>query len=125
MIRLSFHRIAPVLFGSLALALTGLAPASSQAQPRRDTLLVDRAAASKNLPGIPRRGTSMAQVEASLGQPEQKLEPRGGQKRQWPVIHRWVYPEFIVYFERSSVIDVVARHGSPGEIGPMPVEQTP
>ena len=91
------------------------------AQQRADTLLVDRAAAGKALAG-PVRGTSMSQVEANFGAPEQKLEPRGGQQPQWPVIHRWVYPEFTVYFEKSHVIDIVARHAAPGEIGPKPVQ---
>lgn len=121
--RLSIHRVSPLLLAAVAALVASLATiAPVQAQPRSDTLLVDRAKASKNLPG-PRRGTSMAQVEATFGAPEQKLEPRGGQKRQWPVIHRWVYPDFIVYFERSTVLDVVARHATPGEIGPVPVEQ--
>lgn len=104
----------------LALAAACLS-APAIAQQRADTLLVDRAAASKSLVG-PKRGTSMSQVESTFGTPEQKLEPRGGQQPQWPVIHRWVYPEFTVYFEKSHVIDVVARRAAPGEIGPKPVQ---
>lgn len=104
----------------LALAALFMGTAAT-AQSRADTLLVDRAAASKSLDG-PKRGTLMSQVEARFGAPQQKLEPRGGQQPQWPVIHRWVYPEFTVYFEHSHVIDVVARRAAPGEIGPKPVE---
>lgn len=107
--------VVPLVLAALCLS------APAVAQQRADTLLVDRAAASKTLAG-PKRGTSMSQVEATYGAPEQKLEPRGGQQPQWPVIHRWVYPEFTVYFEKSHVIDVVARRAAPGEIGPKPVE---
>lgn len=91
-------------------------PASACAE----TLLIDRVAAEKALP-LPERGLSMADVEARYGAPLDKLEPRGGQHPQWPVIHRWVYPEFTIYFEKSHVIDIVARKGSPVETGPKPV----
>ncbi|WP_454831079.1 hypothetical protein [Pseudoxanthomonas wuyuanensis] len=84
-----------------------------------DTLLVDRAA-EKPAEAIPVRGQTAAQVEARFGAPQQKLEPRGGQKRQWPVINRWVYPAFTVYFEKNRVIDVVANQAGPEEIGPKP-----
>ena len=50
----------------------------------------------------------------------EKLDPQGGQKRQWPTINRWVYPAFTVYFEKSKVIDVVANKASAEEIGPKP-----
>lgn len=84
-----------------------------------DTLLVDRASSQ---PGttIPARGQSMDQVRASFGEPQQRMDPRGGQKRQWPTINRWVYPQFMVYFEKSRVIDVVATQASTAEIGPKP-----
>ena len=84
-----------------------------------DTLLVDRAA-QKPAVAVPARGLSMGEVEARFGAPQQKLEPRGGQKRQWPVIQRWVYPGFTVYFEKSRVIDVVINKASAEEIGPKP-----
>ena len=51
---------------------------------------------------------------------EEVVEMRGGQKRQWPTIHRWVYPAFTVYFEKSKVIDVVANQADADEIGPKP-----
>ena len=84
-----------------------------------DTLLVDRvqhtAAAA-----LPLRGKSMSQVEGRYGAPQERLDPRGGQKRQWPTIHRWVCPAFTVYFEKSKVIDVVANKADANEIGPKP-----
>lgn len=84
-----------------------------------DTLLVDRAQ-SKDAAALPARGLSTAQVEARFGAPTQKLDPRGGQKRQWPTINRWVYPGFTVYFERDRVIDAVLNQASAGEVGPKP-----
>ena len=95
---------------SLLLALSGTASA--------DVLLIDRARLEPA--PTPVRGLTAAQVESRFGSPQQKLEPRGGQKTQWPVINRWVYPGFIVYFERSRVIDVVATRSSPQELGPKP-----
>jgi hypothetical protein len=96
------------------LALLALAGAASA-----DTLLVDRVQ-QENAVTVPARGQTMAQVEASYGAPSGKLEAAGGQKRQWPAIHRWVYPNFTVYFEKSKVIDVVANKASAEEIGPKP-----
>lgn len=97
---------------SLPLLLCAIAPASA------DTLLIERAQAAST--ALPPRGLSMAQVEARFGTPVQKLEPRGGQKRQWPTIHRWQYPAFTVYFEKDRVIDAVLNKASPNEIGPRP-----
>ena len=101
-------------------ALLAFATAAS-AQQREivgDTLLVERVQAE---PGnLPSRGLTMAQVEARFGAPAQRLEPRGGQKRDWPTIHRWVYPGYTVYFERTRVIDVVLNKADAGEIGPKP-----
>ncbi len=110
-----------LLSSALTLALVLPFGSAAAEQPRADTLLIDRAAAGKTAHG-PVRGTSMSKVEAQFGAPDQKLEPRGGQQPQWPVIHRWVYPQFTVYFENSHVIDVVLRQAAPGEIGPKPVE---
>ncbi|SDQ33550.1 hypothetical protein [Pseudoxanthomonas sp. CF125] len=84
-----------------------------------DTLLIERAQ-EKPAVALPVRGDTAAAVEARFGAPQQKLEPRGGQKRQWPVINRWVYPAFTVYFEKNRVIDVVANQAGPDEVGPKP-----
>ena len=95
------------------LLLGGLAgPASA------DTLLIERVQEA-NPALLPDRGLSMAQVQARYGAPSAKLAPRGGQKADWPVIHRWTYPAFTVYFERDKVIDAVQNHAS-GELGPKP-----
>ena len=84
-----------------------------------DTLLIERVQ-EESQAEMPVRGQTMAQVEAKYGAPAEKLDPQGGQKRQWPTINRWVYPTFTVYFEKSRVVDVVANKASAEEIGPKP-----
>ncbi len=93
------------------LAFSAAAPA--------ETLLIERAQ-QQNQASLPSRGQSMDQVKARHGEPTQRLEARGGQKRQWPQINRWVYPAFTVYFEKNRVIDVVANKADAEEIGPKP-----
>jgi hypothetical protein len=100
-----------------ALSLIVLA-AFAAAPALADTLLVERVQDSAS--NQPVRGWTAAQVQARYGEPQQRMEPRGGQKRQWPTINRWVYPQFTVYFERNKVIDVVANKASAEEIGPKP-----
>lgn len=103
------HIVAIPLFALLA--LTGGVSA--------ETLLVERVQEEAKL-ALPARGQSMAQVEARFGTPAQRMDPRGGQKRQWPTINRWVYPAFTVYFEKNRVIDAVANKADALEIGPKP-----
>jgi hypothetical protein len=83
-----------------------------------DVLLIERV--QQEPANLPKRGMSMTQVEAKFGAPGERLDPRGGQKRDWPTINRWSYPSFTVYFERSHVIDVVMTKSDPNEIGPKP-----
>ena len=91
---------------------------AQQVQVQGDVLLIERV---QEEPGnLPNRGMSMSQVEARFGAPSDRLDPRGGQKRQWPTINRWTYPAFTVYFERNKVIDVVMTKADPNEIGPKP-----
>jgi len=123
-------RIAAIPMFAL-LALTGAASAqtepqstSSETQPaptvtETSTLLIERVQ-EENKAAMPARGQTMAQVEAQYGVPSEKLDPQGGQKRQWPTINRWVYPSFTIYFEKSRVIDVVANKAGEAEVGPIP-----
>ena len=107
------------------LALAGAASAQTETEsPQTETtttstLLIERVQ-EENKAAMPVRGQTMAQVEAKYGAPTEKLDPRGGQKRQWPTINRWEYPAFTVYFEKSRVIDVVANKADAQEIGPKP-----
>ena len=84
-----------------------------------ETLLIERVQ-EENKAALPARGMSMAQVEARFGAPTDRLDPRGGQKRQWPTINRWSYPGFTVYFEKDKVIDAVANKADDTEVGPKP-----
>ena len=106
-----------ILLASLV-PLSGIVVAQDAQVVQNDVLLIQRV---QEEPGnLPTRGMSMAQVEAKFGAPGERLEPRGGQKQQWPTINRWVYPAFTVYFEKQRVIDVVANRASPNETGPKP-----
>jgi hypothetical protein len=120
--------IVRIAVSSFALAFAGLAFAqdtSSQSTQQEarvvegDTLLIERVQ-QENASAMPARGTSMQDVEARYGAPSSKLDPRGGQKRQWPTINRWTYPTFTVYFEKNRVIDAVAIKADPNEVGPKP-----
>ncbi len=84
-----------------------------------ETLLVDRVQ-QEPATAMPARGATMTQVQARFGAPADRLEPRGGQKHQWPTINRWSYPAFTVYFEKNKVIDAVANKADADEIGPKP-----
>jgi hypothetical protein len=81
------------------------APQTALAQ-HGDNLLIHRVQQENGM-NLPRRGMSMAQVEKTFGEPQRKLSPRGGDSRKHPVINRWDYSNFIVYFERSHVIHAV------------------
>ena len=105
-------------FRSLLLALCVAASGTAAAG---DTLLIQRV---QEEPGnLPARGLRMADVEARYGAPAERLDRRGGQKRAWPAIDRWVYPAFTVYFEHGRVIDAVANKASADEIGPKPASR--
>jgi hypothetical protein len=116
-------RIAAIpMFALLALAGAASAQTETESAPtdtETKTLLIERVQ-EENKAAMPARGQTMAQVEATYGAPSEKLNPQGGQKRQWPTINRWVYPNFTVYFEKSRVIDVVANKASAEEVGPKP-----
>ncbi|AXK71709.1 hypothetical protein DWG18_04975 [Lysobacter sp. TY2-98] len=99
------------------LAVTALALLSA-GTVHAETLLIDRV--KQESAAMPARGMRVADVEKRYGAPAQRLDPAGGQKRQWPTIQRWVYPAFTVYFEHGRVIDAVANKVDAEEIGPKP-----
>lgn len=106
-------RIVP-LRAAMALALLAFAGAAAA-----ETLLIERVQ-EESKAAMPARGMSMADVEARFGAPAERLDPRGGQKSQWPTINRWSYPAFVVYFEQNKVIDAVAIQAGATETGPKP-----
>jgi hypothetical protein len=71
-----------------------------------DNLLINRVKQEKGM-NLPTRGMTMAQVEKRYGAPQRKLQPRGGDTQKHPVINRWDYKTFIVYFEHDHVIHSV------------------
>ena len=84
-----------------------------------ETLLIKRVSEEAGM-ALPARGMRMADVERKFGAPVQRLDPRGGQNRNWPTINRWTYSNFVVYFERDRVIDAVAIRAGANEVGPKP-----
>jgi hypothetical protein len=86
------------LFGCL-LALTA-------ATTLGDTLLIDGIAVDQqSASSRPRRGITMANVEAQFGAPTERV-PAVGE----PPITRWEYPGFTVVFEHDKVLHSVVRH---------------
>lgn len=100
--------------------LAALALSAVASHATADTLLMERTQKEASM-ALPTRGMSMNQVESRYGTPRSKLDPRGGNKPQHPVINRWEYDNFIVYFERSHVIDAVAKRADASELGPKQV----
>ncbi len=116
-----FIRSLPVIvalasFSSLA-ASYGV---SAAPQMHGDNLLVHRVQQENGM-NLPRRGMSMSQVEKSYGAPQSKLSPRGGDTGKHPVINRWDYANFIVYFERSHVIHSVLNTPAGNNTNPAAV----
>ena len=107
------------LLVSIGVLVSAVALHSAPAQA--DTLLMDRVKEERSM-NAPRRGMSMAQVESRYGAPSSKLPTAGGDAPLHPPINRWVYPNYIVYFERNHVINSVAQRATPTEIG---VKTTP
>ena len=52
----------------------------------------------------PKEGMTMAKVEQKFGKPEQIIPAVGD-----PPITRWIYKDFVVYFERNLVIHSVVQ----------------
>jgi hypothetical protein len=104
-------------FAGAAFAQDASAPAVRTVEG--DTLLIERVQ-EENTAAMPARGMSAQDVESRFGAPTSKLDPRGGQKHQWPTINRWTYPTFTVYFEKNRVIDAVANKADANEVGPKP-----
>lgn len=96
------YRYSLPLFGLLAVAAGAFVPSAAHA----DNLLIHRVQQERGM-NLPKRGMSMAQVEKQYGAPQRKLAPRGGDTAKHPVINRWDYDQFIVYFERNHVIHAV------------------
>ena len=101
-----FTNTLPIVTMMIAAAFA-VSPAAHATQTTRgDSLLIHRVQQEKAM-NLPRRGMTMSQVERAWGAPQRKLAPRGGDTAKHPVINRWDYAHFIVYFEHSHVIHSV------------------
>ncbi len=101
------------LLAAMALGLGWATPMPAHA----DNLLVKRVQDEHGM-NLPTRGMSMAQVERQFGQPARKLSPRGGGRPRQPVINRWEYTNFIVYFEHEHVIHSVLNTPAGNNLNP-------
>jgi hypothetical protein len=109
-----------VLAAVVNVAATVAVSAAPQTQTHGDNLLVHRVQQERGM-NLPRRGMSMAQVEKAYGAPQSKLSPRGGDSKKHPVINRWDYAKFIVYFEHSHVIHSVLNTPAGNNTNPAAV----
>ncbi len=57
----------------------------------------------------PERGMSMSAVARQFGEPVQRHAPAGGGGPKTPPITRWDYDGYSVFFENSTVIDIVVK----------------
>jgi len=96
------YKFALVVAAATLAAGTLAAPATAHA----DNLLLHRVQQEKGM-NLPARGMTKAQVESRFGAPLRKLDPRGGDTSLHPVIYRWEYSKYIVYFEHDHVIHTV------------------
>ena len=67
-----------------------------------DTLLIDGIVSGSN--GVPTAGITKDRVAANWGEPSSKIAAVGE-----PPISRWIYDDFVVYFEFDHVIHTVAN----------------
>jgi len=86
-------------------SLLGLLLMSAAGAAFGDTLLLEGVQESAQSADLrPRRGTSMANVEAQFGAPTERRSAIGE-----PPISRWEYPGFTVFFEHEHVVHSVVR----------------
>jgi hypothetical protein len=78
-----------------AFCLVGTVPAVA------DTLLINKTLETPAIE-LPRRGISKDQVLAYFGEPDDQVPAIGD-----PPISRWVFPDFVVYFEYDTVLHSV------------------
>lgn len=86
-----------------AVAMPESAPASSRA-PAPIPVTVPASPIAGGAPSVPVRGMDMANVEHIFGAPVDKVAPVGK-----PPITRWVYPDYVVYFEYNMVLHTVMK----------------
>ena len=58
---------------------------------------------------IPQRGNNMKKVQHQHGKAKRITRSKGKITKKWPLITRWEYARFTVYFENKQVIHTVMR----------------
>ena len=111
------YRFSLPLLALLTLGAAACAPSAHAG----DSLLIHRVQQERGM-NLPTRGMTMAQVEKKYGAPQRKLAPRGGGSAKRPVINRWDYSTFIVYFEKSHVIHSVLNTPAGNNTDPHSVD---
>ncbi len=115
-----FKRVLPIAVALIAVAFAMPQAAQARQSTHGDNLLIHRVQQENGM-NLPRRGMSMSQVEKTYGAPERKLSPRGGDTRKHPLINRWEYANFIVFFEHSHVIHSVLNTPAGNNTNPAAV----
>ncbi|HEY9546643.1 MAG TPA: hypothetical protein VIR56_11585 [Solimonas sp.] len=74
---------------------------------------------------LPHRGQSQGTVLKEFGEPAQRHAAVGGGTPKHPPITRWDYAGYSVFFERTTVVDVVIKGDPPpishiNELHPAP-----
>jgi hypothetical protein len=118
---LKFTNSLPIIV--MLAAIAGFAapqPAHAAQTAHGDNLLIHRVQQENGM-NLPRRGMSMGQVEQTYGAPLRTLTPRGGDTKKHPLINRWDYSKFIVYFEHSHVIHSVLNTPAGNNTNPAAV----
>ena len=110
-----------VTHGLSLLALLAAGSLFAAAPAQADNLLIQRVQQEQGM-HLPTRGMSMSQVERRYGAPQRKLSPRGGDSGKHPVINRWDYAAFIVYFEHDHVIHAVLNTPAGNNLHPATAE---
>ncbi|MFT4046155.1 MAG: hypothetical protein QM661_05600 [Solimonas sp.] len=70
-------------------------------------------AAQADVLAVPQRGQSQAAVLREFGEPQLRHAPAGGGAPKHPPITRWDYDGWSVFFERTTVVDVVIQGDPP------------
>ena len=73
-----------------------------------DTLVMDKVSSDRSAQADrPARGMRMARVENAFGTPVERIAAVGE-----PPITRWVYANYVVFFEHDRVLHTVTKHAT-------------
>lgn len=97
-----------------AVALCGLIVSAYGMPASADELVMPAAGEMPPHPVIlPHRGQSQNTVLKEFGEPQQRHAAVGGGTPKHPPITRWDYDGYSVFFERTTVVDVVVKGDPP------------